>query len=138
MQLATPSTTFSACFIQCSAALVKTASKRHLRAESLAVHDKNLSTVISRRLKLRQAGIAAVDCAARGNDLFRQRTVAAAEVQDGLAGLAIEQRQQWLAEVGNETRVLGVAIRIPGGCLSHERQNYHFAAVLKNRNFTVV
>ncbi len=71
---------------------MKTASKRRFKAV-LTIHDENLDATLARGLKLREARIAAVHDAARRGHLFRQGAVTAAEIENGLAGFAVQQCQ---------------------------------------------
>ena len=88
--------------------------------EALAGHDARVEPASPRRLDLRRARVDTHHGAAARHELRGERTVAAAEVEDALAGLRGEQVHDGRAEVGDEARRARVALRVPA--LAHAFQ----------------
>ena len=110
----TPAITSSARFIQCSAALLNTASNSSSKASC------SPSITRASRPRARAAATCAAlpstptTSAAESDELLGERAVAAAEIEDALAALRREQLDDRRAEVGDEARVARVALGIPG------------------------
>jgi hypothetical protein len=79
----------------------------------LAVNDPRVESARAGRLDEVRARIDADDRAAQGNELFRERAVAAAEIEDAFARLWRKQRNDRRAEIGDEPGVASVALRVP-------------------------
>src|SRR5581483_8586762 len=82
------------------------------KAQALSVHGGNFEIAPARGGKLGGAGIDADDTAPGGGDLFAERAVAAAEIQNVLARLRIEDLEQRLGQIGDEAGVARIGLRI--------------------------
>ena len=117
----TPAITRSARRIQCSAALLKTASNSAVEGER--PRPTRRARRARARARRRHLLGAAVDADDRGS---RHRpagavsdAVAAAEVEDALARPRREQLDDAGAEIADEARVAGVALRVPALLVRH-------------------
>jgi hypothetical protein len=63
--------------------------KAPFEGKLLAIHKGHHETALFGRVDLRSAGVDPIDFAARGGNFFGQRSIAAAQVQNHLAGLGI-------------------------------------------------
>jgi hypothetical protein len=73
-------------------------------AEPMAIHLHDIQVAPSSRMEESCAVVDTDHSASRGYDLLGQCTVTAAEIYDPLSGLGVEQTQQRLAEIRNESR----------------------------------
>jgi len=80
----------------------------------LAVHDPNVETTRARRRDLFGAGIDTGHEAAKRGKLLRQRAVAAAEIEDALAGLRSKELHERLPKLRYKPRICSVSLRVPG------------------------
>jgi hypothetical protein len=87
--------------------------------ESFTVHYAGVQAEFSRGLDLRCTGIDSDYVASHRGELRGKHTVAAAKVQDALAGARCEQLDHGRAEFGDEAGIASIACRIPGLRMCH-------------------
>ena len=121
-----PVATASGSSIQCRAALEKTASNWPNRSRSIASASATKASMPRARAASTISGELSrpITLRARRDDPLGQRAVAAADVEDQLAGLRREQLQHRVAERRHEGGILRIIGRRPaGGDVHHRRQS---------------
>jgi hypothetical protein len=81
--------------------------------QPLAVHDIRFEAQIFRRLHLCRAAVDAHNAASHRNKPCCKHAITAAQIQNSLTRLRIEQLQHWCPKVGYESSVLRILLWVP-------------------------
>ena len=80
-----------------------------MEGEAVGVHHSGIEATLLGRGDHVGRCVHADNLRSRGGDSFRERPVTAAQIQNALPRLRIEQIKHRLPQVGHEPRILGVA-----------------------------